>query len=74
MAPHGIMKVMPKNNKVKPLRLTIRPHKNKPRKNVKAYGKKTIRKRLGNFAVKTMSSRTAIKSSLINNGLGFGKF
>ena len=65
---------MPKNNKVKPPTPTIRPHKNKPRKNVKAYGKKTIRKHLGNFAVKTTNSRTVIKSSLINNGLGFGRF
>lgn len=63
-----------KNNKVKPPTPTIRLHKNKPRKNVKVYGKKTIRKSLGNFAVKTTSSRTVIKSSLINNGLGFGRF
>lgn len=40
MAPHGIMKVMPKNNKVKLPTLTIRPHKNKPRKNDKGLWKK----------------------------------
>ena len=44
------------------------------KENEKAYGKKTIRKHLGNFAVKIMSSRAVIKSSLINNGSGFGGF
>ena len=39
----------------------------------KGLWKKDNPQALGNFAVKITSSRTVIKSSLINNGLGFGR-